>query len=127
MLLLSVFAVLLYISVCQTYKWSLFNNETLDVCNNQQCAERPHSSCLPQVPSDSCKKFKNLPMKKREIEFIIKGHNGLRNYISQRPGKPASNMNLLHWDFDLQRMAYGWVVHCAIRKDDCNIICMNIQ
>lgn len=57
----------------------------------------------------------------RDKQHILDGHNGLRNRFAKE--NRASNMNVLHWDNDLQEMAEGWIRRCSIDVDICNYIC----
>ncbi|GAB0098097.1 hypothetical protein DMENIID0001_137950 [Sergentomyia squamirostris] len=43
--------------------------------------------------------------------FIL-GHNGLRNRVALRKDKPASNMNLIAWDLQMEMKAKSWIVSC---------------
>lgn len=52
--------------------------------------------------------------------MLLLGHNGLRNLVAYN--KSVANMNLLHWDMDLQHMAEGWIKQCQITTDSCNFI-----
>lgn len=109
-----------------SYRWSVLDDddEDLDACNNQKCDERSHSSCaINQKPNERCKDFKMLDIGKEEIQHILNGHNGLRNRVANNYQKPASNMNLLHWDNDLHEMAKGWITECFLKQDNCKFIC----
>lgn len=63
-----------------------------------------------------------LPMDQKRIDYIVNGHNGLRNRIAKDTKRPASNMNLLYWDESLQRMAEGYIVKCFLMPDPCDFI-----
>lgn len=121
MLLLA--ALLISFPFCHNYQWTVLDGDTIDVCNNQKCGNRPHSSCFPHQPARTCTNFQEMKLGGKKKQFIIDGHNGLRNRVSKTPWQPASNMNLLHWDSDLMIMAHGWIVKCALQPDDCVYIC----
>lgn len=72
-------------------------------------------------PQSNCQGFRKLILSPRNIGAIVDGHNGLRNRVAIQHS--ASNMNLLHWDYDLQRMAEGWINQCIIDVDTCDFIC----
>ena len=104
------------------YRWTVFEDENINVCNDQKCINRNHSVCS-QIISKDCKKFSFLRIDRNDIKSIINGHNGLRNRVANNNFKPASNMNLLHWDYDLQRMSMGWLTQCIHEADNCKFIC----
>lgn len=58
-----------------------------------------------------------------DITTLLHGHNGLRNRIAMTKDNPVSNMNLLYWDRNLQRMAEGWIKQCIIDTDSCDFMC----
>lgn len=113
------------------YRWTVIEDDVSDVCNKQQCGTRPHSVCLALnkggLPTANCSahhKFKWLPIGQRERSSIVDGHNGLRNRVARSHFLPVSDMNLLHWDKDLQRMAEGWIGQCYVNQlDECQFIC----
>lgn len=109
------------------YRWSVLDDDDEDInaCNNQKCGDRIHSSCaINQKPNERCKDFTILDIGQEEIEHIVNGHNGLRNRVANNYQKSASNMNLLHWDNDLQDMAKGWIIECIVNQDNCKFICV---
>lgn len=58
---------------------------------------------------------------------VVNGHNGLRNRITYDAVMEASDMNLLHWDNELERMALGYVYQCQVEPDACKFICKYIS
>lgn len=82
------------------------------------------SSAVPA--SNHCKELVRLiPLKPHHIATFLNGHNGIRNRVAKsKTYDLAANMNILHWDYDLQRMAEGWIKQCKIQTDNCDFICM---
>lgn len=79
--------------------------------------------CHPQVtPAETCEDFEWIPIRKI-IKYILLGHNGLRNRVAKTEDKTVSNMNYIHWDYQLERMAEGWIAQCNRSTDSCNYIC----
>lgn len=121
----------IYLIGIEAYRWTVIEDDTQDVCNNQTCGSRPHSVCLTltegALPTATCSAqhtFKWLPIGPSEIGSIVDGHNGLRNRVAQSHFLPVSDMNVLHWDKDLQLMAEGWIGQCIVdRLDECEFIC----
>lgn len=147
--LLVIFNVALHSST--GYRRNVIRHEINDdfACNNQTCDGRPHSSCpLPQVSvplllsvvrrvhifiyslilAQHKKNCENLNLKRvvkltrGDIRMLLLGHNGLRNRVALTLNPPVSNMNLLHWDENLQQMAEGWIKQCTINTDACEFI-----
>lgn len=113
------------------YRWTVIEQDVKDACNGQKCGSRPHSVCLAlnsgALPTANCSAkhtFKWLTIGQNDIINIVNGHNGLRNRVAQSHFQPVSDMNVLHWDTDLQLMAEGWIGQCIVdRLDECQFIC----
>lgn len=76
------------------YRWSMFHDESLDLCNNSTCGDREHTMCrdVKQKPTCTYVKLKLTP---ENIRNIVIGHNGLRNKVALNKDYPAGNMNYL--------------------------------
>lgn len=130
-LALVIFTALLTTISTNAYRWSVIEDDITDVCNNQTCGSRPNSVCFAltpgALPTSNCSRhhtFKWLPIGPTIIREIVDGHNGLRNRVARSHFLPVSDMNVLHWDKDLQLMAEGWIGQCIVdRLDDCKFIC----
>lgn len=113
------------------YRWTVIEEDTKDECNGKTCGARPHSVCLAltkgALPTATCLKkhtFKWLHIGPAEKRSIVDGHNGLRNRVARSHFLPVSDMNVLHWDEDLQLMAKGWIGQCLVNQlDECQFIC----
>uniref|UniRef100_A0A182SCN4 SCP domain-containing protein n=1 Tax=Anopheles maculatus TaxID=74869 RepID=A0A182SCN4_9DIPT len=69
-----------------------------------------------------CKKFAPIQLGPDSIKSFMMGHNGLRNKVATNPRQPATDMQFLHWDQDLQAMAERWVRQCIVGYDECDFI-----
>lgn len=105
------------------YRWSIFQTETLDLCNNGTCGDRDHTMCRIIRNSTKCKNFQLLKLPEEVIRNIVIGHNGLRNKVALNQEYPAGNMNYLHWDKDLREMAEKSLLYCSLEKEECPFIC----
>lgn len=127
---------LLHLHMLNASQWAVLSSSSIKPsCQNQTCGPtRPtHSYCLPRKPdkiiTPACRRFKHfhrLRIRDTSIRKIVDGHNGLRNRVALNYWQPASNMKLLHWDKDLQRMAEGWLAQCQLDKqDECDYLCIS--
>lgn len=126
------------LQIAYAYRWRVIDKDgIIDVCNDQQCDGRPHEVCFSDVSSrlskSACSKYEHFSMiaiSRKEIHRIIDGHNGLRNRVALNSSRPATNMNLLHWDNKLQQMAEGWLSQCHFNggeRNQCKFICEMLE
>uniref|UniRef100_A0A182IYA8 SCP domain-containing protein n=2 Tax=Anopheles atroparvus TaxID=41427 RepID=A0A182IYA8_ANOAO len=106
------------------YQWTIFNQENINLCSDRSsCGGRPHTMCYAiNQTHPRCTKFKPLVLDEKSIKSFMMGHNGLRNKVATNPHRPATDMQLLHWDRDLQSMAERWVRQCLVGYDECDFI-----
>lgn len=111
------------INAAMGYRWSMFQTDSLDLCNHGTCGNREHSMCRSFTKKPDCKNYQRLKMEEETIRNIVIGHNGLRNKVALNQEYPAGNMNYLHWDKDLQEMAEKSLLYCSLKKEECPYIC----
>ncbi|XP_058120811.1 venom allergen 5-like [Anopheles ziemanni] len=106
------------------YQWTIFDQDHIEFCSDRNtCNGRPHTMCYEANQTHPrCKKFKPLVLDEKSIKSFMMGHNGLRNKVATNPQRPALDMQLLHWDSDLQAMAERWVRQCIVEYDECKFI-----
>lgn len=90
--LIVIISVLIYSTM--GYRWSVFQAESLDLCNNNTCGDREHTMCRDIEQKPNCTYVK-LKLTKSHIRNIVIGHNGLRNKVALNKDYPAGNMNYL--------------------------------
>lgn len=90
--LLIIISVLIYSTI--GYRWSVFQAESLDLCNNSTCGDREHTMCRDVKQKPNCTYVK-LKLTQENIRNIVIGHNGLRNKVALNKDYPAGNMNYL--------------------------------
>ncbi|CAO1437637.1 unnamed protein product [Diamesa serratosioi] len=105
------------------YRWSVFQTENVDLCNNGTCGNREHTMCREVKQRPNCTHYIKLILTEEIIRNIVIGHNGLRNKVALNTEHPAGNMNYLHWDRDLQDMAEKSLLYCSLKKEECPYIC----
>ncbi|XP_049276684.1 venom allergen 5-like isoform X2 [Anopheles funestus] len=106
------------------YQWTIFEQEHVNLCQDSySCGGRVHTMCYkPNETHPRCEKFAPIRLGQDSIKSFMMGHNGLRNKVATDPRQPATNMQFLHWDKDLQSMAERWVRQCIIGYDECDFI-----
>lgn len=115
--------ILLLIKISISYKFSVIGFSTAKICNENQCSGREHTTCFSDEKlGKNCQKFNRIQFTSEHVNQILMGHNGLRNRVALNSLRPASNMNLLHWDYDLEMMAAKWLVQCIYEPDVCDFI-----
>lgn len=114
--------IILLIKTTISYKFSVIGFSTVKICNENQCSGREHTTCFSEKISKNCKNFNRIKFTSEHVNQILMGHNGLRNRVAMNSLRPASNMNLLHWDYDLEMMAAKWLVQCNLQPDVCDFI-----
>ncbi|XP_058061929.1 venom allergen 5-like [Anopheles bellator] len=112
------------LSAMAQYRWTIFDQEHLKLCSDSYtCGGRQHTMCYqPNVTHARCQKFAPIVLGEESIKSFMMGHNGLRNKVATNPRLPATDMQFLHWDQDLQAMAERWVRQCIVGYDDCDFI-----
>lgn len=77
------------------YRWSIFQTENVDLCNNGTCGNREHTMCRDVKQRPNCTHYIKLVLTQEIIRNIVIGHNGLRNKVALNTEHPAGNMNYL--------------------------------
>ena len=95
-----------FINLTIGYRWSVFETEYLDVCNNGTCGDREHTMCRDIKKKPNCKNYIRLKLDAESIRNIVIGHNGLRNKVALNQEHPAGNMNYLVNNTQLQLCLY---------------------
>ncbi|XP_040175917.1 venom allergen 5-like [Anopheles arabiensis] len=106
------------------YQWTIFDQEHVNLCSESySCGGRTHTMCYKANETHPrCRRFEPIRLSEASIKSFMMGHNGLRNKVATDPRRPATDMQFLHWDRDLQSMAERWVRQCIVGYDECDFI-----